>query len=42
LQGYDVDWLVDKLVRVASKRESLTMELDGAGAMLVDLGSKTV
>ncbi len=42
MQGNDVDRLVDKLARNASKWEGLAMELDGARATLVDLGSKTV
>ncbi len=37
MRGNDVDWLVDKLVRVASEREGLAGELNSARAMLADL-----
>jgi hypothetical protein len=36
-QGNNVDWLVDKVARVASKQEGLAGELNGARATLADL-----
>ncbi len=42
MQGNDINRLVNNLARVVSEQEGLGMDLNGARAMLANLGSKTV